>query len=369
MTKIMYLVTEDWYFVSHRLPLARAARDAGMDVTVVTRLSDKKRMLEDEGFNVIPFAMDRSGLNPLKEFGTIWRLFRIFRREAPDILHLVALKPAVVGGLAARFAGIGSVVTAVAGMGFLFNGKGWRKLVALIVIKVLVYLSKHGWIIVQNTEDLALLEGAGVHADRISLIRGSGVDVDHFRPAVEPTGTPVVMLASRLLWDKGVGEFVQASRLLREQGINARFVLVGEPDEANPASVGMSYIDKWVEEKVIEWWGRRDDMPVVLSMAHVVCLPSYREGLPKVLLEAMACGRPCVTTDAPGCRDAVKDGENGLLIPARDAEALGKAIIFLLQNAKERLRMGRKGRERAVMEFSQESVIKQTMALYKEMGH
>lgn len=365
VTKILFVVTEDWYFISHRFALAQAALDKGIAVTVVTRISNKKKFLEEHGINVVPLSIDRSNLNPLKELFTIWQLYRIFVKEKPDIIHLVALKPVIVGGIAARLAGIKNLVFAVAGMGFLFTGRGLKNVVAKCILKLLSLLSNNGYVIVQNQEDLDLLEKTGIPKTRLMLIRGSGVDLKIFKKFPEKNGTPIVMLASRLLWDKGVREFVEAAKLLKNDRIRVRFVLVGAPDLANPTSIEEKDIKRWIKQGIVEWWGKRDDMPSVLPMAHIVCLPSYREGLPKVLLEAMACGRPCITTDVPGCRDAVIHGENGLIVPAKNVTCLAKAIEFLLEHPAERLRMGNQGRMRAKKEFSQEKIIEETFKIYK----
>ncbi len=367
MTKLIFLVTEDWYFVSHRLPIARAAVDAGMEVVVATRISDKKHVLQSAGLKVISVNMERSGTNPFKEAATVLRLYKLLRNEQPDIVHLIAMKPVVLGGLAAFMAGIKNRVMAVAGLGFLFAEDGRKNLLRRIVSKLLVFLSTHSRIIVQNPDDASILVDSGVQKNRICMIKGSGVDLEAFRVLPEPEGVPVVMLASRLLWDKGIGEFVHAARLLQEKGITARFVLVGAPDPDNPKSVTKADIEKWIKDGLIEWWGKSNKMPETLSLANIVCLPSYREGLPKVLLEAMACGRACVTTDAPGCREAVKHGENGLLVPVRDTEKLASALERLLLDPELRGRMGRRGRKCAEQHFSQEKVIEQTLAIYRDI--
>jgi glycosyltransferase involved in cell wall biosynthesis len=239
-----------------------------------------------------------------------------------------------------------------------------RRFVAFVLKALLRRSLKQGLVIVQNPDDAEALARMGVDRARIRLIPGAGVDTERFSPRPEPEGVPVVMLASRLLWDKGVGEFVEAARRLKGRG---RFVLVGAPDPHNPASVTEADLRAWREEGVIEWWGAQEDMPATLNAAHIICLPSYREGMPKVLLEAMACGRPVVTTDAPGCRDCVADGDNGLLVPVRDAQALAVAIERLLDDAALRRRMGQRGRERAVAEFSQERVIAETLAVYRQV--
>jgi len=367
VARLLFLVTEDWYFVSHRLPLALAAKEAGYEVAVATRPGNDVQAIEVAGIDLVPFEMDRRGMNPLKELGTVFRLARLLRRESPDLLHLVALKPVLLGNLAARLAGVKQRVSAVAGMGFLFTEGGRGGLLMPLVCRLLGRSLRGGLVIVQNPDDAALLEGLGVPADSLRLIRGSGVDLARFRVEPEPGGTPVVMLPSRMLWDKGVGEFVEAARRLKEQGVEARFVLVGAPDPANPAAVPGDRLEAWQAEGLVEWWGHREKMEAVLPQAHLVCLPSYREGLPKVLLEAMACGRAVVTCDVPGCREAVAQGENGLLVPARDAGALAHAIGQLLEDGPLRRRFGAAGRERAERLFSTEQVARETLGVYQEL--
>ncbi|MDP2830250.1 MAG: glycosyltransferase family 4 protein [Sulfuricellaceae bacterium] len=367
MKKLLFLVTEDGYFVSHRLPLAIAARAAGFEVVVATRIREKAAAIAAAGIRVIPFEMDRRNMNPLRELPTLFRLWRLYRRERPDIVHHVALKPVLLGGLAARLAGVRAVVGAVAGLGFLFSGRGRTPLAARLVKGLLPGLIGQGRAIVQNPEDAAMLADCGVAASRIRLIRGAGVDTAWFTPAPEPPGIPLVVLPARMLRDKGVVEFVAAARRLREQGVSARFALVGAPDPANPASVSAAELHAWAAAGAVECWGQREDMREVYAACHVVCLPSYREGLPKALLEAAACGRPIVATDAPGCREIVRDGDNGLLVPVRDAAALAIALRRLLEDGELRRCMGARGRELAVAAFSVEQVVSETLALYREL--
>ena len=361
--KLVYLVTEDWYFVSHRLPLAVAAQEAGYAVTVVTRCGDKCAAIRAAGIEVIDFAMARRGLNPFGLMREILFVARLYRRLKPDLVHHVALRPVVVGGLAARLAGVRGVISAIAGMGYAFTG-GRGGVLAAVLRGLLRLVLGRGIVIVQNPDDRRAVERLGADDQRVRLIAGAGVDVLRFSPRPEPEGRPVVLLAARLLWDKGVGEFVEAARQLRDQ---ARFVLVGAPDAGNPASVSEAQLRAWVAEGVIEWWGEREDMPAVFNAAHLVCLPSYREGLPKSLLEAMACGRACVTTDAPGCREAVRHEDNGLLVPVKDAAALAAAIARLLADPAARQRLGARGRARAEAEFSDQRVIAATLAVYREL--
>jgi glycosyltransferase involved in cell wall biosynthesis len=365
MPKLLFVVTEDWYFVAHWLPLAVAARGAGFEVAVATRCTNHCAAIREAGVTVIPFGMDRRGLNPVGVLREALALSVLLRRERPDLLHLVALRPVVVGQIAARLAGISRVVSAITGMGFLFTAQGRNHWARRGLERALPRLLSRGLTIVQNGDDARQLEVLGVASSRLRLIPGVGVDTGRFKPVPVPEGPPVVMLASRLLWDKGVGEFVEAARQLADSG--ARFVLVGAVDEGNPTAITRCEVERWTKEGVVECMGYCSNMAETLGEATIVCLPSYREGLPTVLLEAMACGRPCITTDAPGCRDAVRHGDNGLLVPVRDAEALALAIRRLLERPEERAHMGARGRERAVSEFSQEKVISATLAVYREV--
>lgn len=367
MTRLVYFVTEDWYFCSHRLPLAVAARAAGYEVTVVTRVRAHGEVIRAAGLDLAPFEIARGGMNPLAELATLARLIGVYRRIRPDIAHHVAMKPVLYGSLAARIAGVPHVINALAGMGWLFTSAGGAAaLLKSLVRAALRRLLARGIALVQNPDDAALLERLGVDARRIRRIAGSGVDLARFHPAPEPPGIPVVVLPSRLLWDKGVGEFVAAARMLKARGVEARFVLAGQPDAANPASIPVTQLARWVEDGVVEHLGWVDDMPRVFREAHIVCLPSYREGLPKALIEAAAAGRPIVTTDVPGCREVVEDGVHGLRVPPRDAVALADALARLIADAGLRARIGASARARAEAEFGIEAIVAQTLALYRE---
>jgi glycosyltransferase involved in cell wall biosynthesis len=369
--KILYFVTEDWYFCSHRLPLAVAAREAGYEVAVATRVREHGAQIEAAGLRLIPLELSRGGRNPLTEWLTVWRLYRVLRREKPDLLHNVALKPVLYGTMAARLAGVPRVVNALAGLGHIFADADRAGLLRFGVKRAFRWLldGETSRVIVQNPDDLRLLVSAGaLNPERAVLIRGSGVDLARFRPGPEPEGVPVVVLAARLLWDKGVGEFVAAAEQLKREGLEARFVLVGEADEENHSAIPVRQLEAWKASGAVEWWGKRTDMPAVFAECHVVCLPSYYgEGVPKVLLEAAAAGKPIVTTDMPGCREAVRDGENGLLVPARDVAALAAALKRLLADPEARKRLGQRGREIAEAEFGVERVIEGTLAIYREL--
>lgn len=364
--KICYYVTEDWYFCSHRLPIAKAAKAAGHDVIVITRVGKHESIIRELGFELIAFNNERGSANPFLELWSVMQLVRIYRQHQPDLVHHVAMKPVLYGSIAAILAGIPRVVNAVTGLGWLFSSNARLAQGLKTCIRPLLgYLLRRGKVIVQNDDDEKVLRSLRVSDVRV--IRGSGVDPQQFAPTPERDGKPVVMLVARLLRDKGVEEFAEAARLLNSRSESARFVLVGAPDPDNRSSVPVELLDKWVDEGWLEWWGRRDDMPQTLSQAHIACLPSYyREGVPKSLLEAAACGLPIVTTDMPGCRDVVEDGHNGLLVPIRDVDSLVHALKVLINDKQLRKDMGEKGRVMVLERFTEALVVEGTMNVYRE---
>lgn len=366
--RLLFLVTEDWYFCSHRLPLAVAARAAGYEVAVVTRVRMHGEQIRRAGIRLIPFENARGSLNPFSDFVALMRLILIYRRERPAIVHHVAMKPVLYGSLAARIARVPYVVNALAGMGWLFTSSGRLGRILIPAVRLgLARLLKSGVAVVQNPDDAGLLRQLGIPSSNVRVIAGSGVDLKEFGPRPEAPGRPRVILAARLLWDKGVGEFIEAARLLRDRGIQAEFILAGAPDQENPRSIPVAQVEAWVREGIVEHLGWVTDMAGLLCSCHIACLPSYREGLPKALIEASAAGLPIVTTDVPGCRDVVIDGDNGLLVPARDASALADALTRLVADPLLRHGMGARGRARAEECFGLSTVIAKTLALYTEV--
>ena len=369
--RLLLLITEDWYFWSHRLDLARAAVQAGFDVSIATRVTDHGERIQREGFRLFPISLVRQSKNPFVELAAVLELVRLYRRERPAIVHHVALKPILYGSLAAWISGVPVVVNAFAGLGYAFTDETRRTSIAHTflcrALTTLLRLSQ-SVVVFQNKDDRDLLFEEGVvEIQQTRIIPGSGVDTKNFdvRPSAEEC--PIVMLASRMLWDKGVGEFVEASRRLKQNGPAARYVLVGRCDEHNPAAIEATQLRQWVEEGVVEWWEHRDEMSQTLASATIVVLPSYREGLPKVLLEAAACGKPLIATDVPGCRDIVTHGVNGLLVAARDSAALAVAIDTLLRDSSRRAAMGVAGREAVTRRFSVEKIAGQFVDLYREL--
>jgi len=350
---------------------AKAARQAGYDVIVVTSFDRHRSNIEDEGFRIIELDIDRRSLSPFSTFISIIKLLLVFRKENPDILHQVAIKPILLGGLAARIAGLRRVVNAVVGGGYAFTSTLplMRILRPLIRYALRLFLNPPGSrVVFENKDDLASFVGARqVRPEAAVLIRGAGVNLDLYSQRSAPNTVPLVVVPARLLWDKGLSEFIAAARLLRGQCINARFAIVGGEDPGNRASIPPAILENWKAEGIVELWGYRSNMPQVLAEADIVCLPSYREGLPKALLEGMAAGLPCVTTDVPGCREVVVDGENGLLVPPRDHHALANALHRLILDADLRLQMGKRGRIMASTEFSSSIICRQTLQVYEEL--
>lgn len=367
---LLFLITEDWTFWLHRLSTARAARDAGWDVVVATRVAAHGDKIRSEGFRLVPIGMRRRSLAPWRELATMVELIRLYRRERPDLVHHVAMKPVIYGSLAAGIAGVPAVVNALTGMGYVFTS---RELKARL-LRPLIRLAFH-WLldrsnsrlIVQNSDDAATLAATMVAKQRVALIRGSGVDTREFAPSEESAGAPVAVMVSRMLRDKGVLELVEAARLLQRRAVSLRVVLVGWSDPENPTAIAERELQAWDAAGVISWRGERSDIAEIWAASHIAVLPSYREGLPKSLLEAAACGRPMIAADVPGCREIVRDGETGLLVPPRDAEALAAALERLAGDAALRRRMGAAARELVERALSDEMIVAQTLALYRSL--
>lgn len=372
MSRRLLVVCNDLdFFLLHRLPETLGALREGYEVHVATPPGERAKEVLALGFVHHNLVLSRSGRNPLLELGSLFAFYRLFRHVKPDLAYLMTVKPILYGGIAARLAGVRAVVAAVFGMGYLFTDNGFKTRVLRVMVKRLYRFAlghPNVRVIFQNPTDQALMVKLGaVVQENTVLIKGSGVDLENFSVCPEPDGVPVVLMAARLLRDKGVVEYIEASRELRRQGVLARFLLAGDRDIGNPSSVTASDLEAWRAERDVEFLGFCKEMAILLSAANLIVLPSYREGLPRVLEEAAACGRAIVTTDVPGCRDAIEPGITGLLVPAKNSIALSQAIRQLLDDAALRQRMGVSGRQLAERSYSVESIVSAHLVLYREL--
>jgi glycosyltransferase involved in cell wall biosynthesis len=373
--KLLFLVTEDWYFCSHRLPIARAARDAGFEVVVAARTRAHREQICREGFVLRPIAWRRSGDGLVGAARAINEIARLYRAELPDIIHHVALKPVLFGGLAQRLAfGRSSnspvSIDSVMGLGSGFSAGSFAARLrepSLGMALRLVVGKRRGRVVVQNPEDRAALAKLGIDPGRIALIRGSGVDIGHFVPLAQPhTATVTIALVSRMLREKGVLDAVDAVRLLRARGLAVELLLAGPTDPDNRGSLTAKQLSSLAEQPGIEWLGPVADVRSVWRRAAIAVLPStYGEGIPKALLEAAACARPIIATDVPGCREVVRHGETGLLVAPRGVGGLADAIAMLAADPVRCSALGRAGRALMERDFAEEIIARETLALYR----
>ena len=370
--RVMFLVTEDWYFCSHRLALARALAADGFDVAVACRVDRHGATITDAGLALYPLALSRRSLNPFHLLAAIVRIRAAYRAFRPDIVHHVALKPAVLGSVAARLAAVRRVVNAIAGLGFVYSSRSLkaRLLRPVMTMAFRLLLDGPGFrTIVQNDDDGRALTSRGIVApNHLAVIRGAGVDLDRFRPAPEPAGPVRVVMVSRMIAEKGVRELVAAARLLKARGLDLRITLAGTPDQENPSAIAEAELNGWAQEGIVEYLGHVEDVSRLWAESHIAVLPSYYgEGVPLALIEAAAAGRPLIAADGPGLRDIARPGESGLLVPPRDVAALAEAIAGLARDGALRARLGNGARRLAESTFSRDVVVRQTAALYRDI--
>ncbi len=392
--KVLFFANTEWYLYNFRLPLARYLREQGHDVVMLSPPGPFVSRLQAAGFRTLTVPMQRRSLNLVRELALLNQIRRIYVQERPDLVHHFTIKCVVYGALVARMTGSAACINAVTGLGHVFTSTELKARLLRLPVRNLLRLALNGpnsRLIVQNPDDAAAFLQAGlIEAHHIRLIRGSGVDTEKFKPfmlgqaqhdgetltsgkgdTIGQAGEPAfltILLASRLLWEKGIGEYVAAARQLRNEGMAAKFLLAGDPDPGNPASIPPDQLAKWEREGDISLLGHVDDMSALLVRVDVVVLPtSYGEGVPRSLLEAAACGLPLVATDAPGCREIVEHGINGLLVPPKDATALANAIRQLCLDPAVRQRMGQASRAKALAEFDERIVFEQTLAVYNEL--
>ncbi len=370
--KLLFITNVDWSFLSHRLPIALAAIEQGYEVHIATPLTDKADILRTNGLIVHSLHLNRKSLNPLSNLLTLLHLVTIIKKIKPTLVHAITIKPVLLSGIAARITKAPALVVAVPGLGFMYTNQNiktniLRKFINIAYQRVFAHPNIH--VIFQNEDDRRLLiQLTQLPIAKTTLIRGSGVNLNDYSIKPLPTEKPTIIMAARLLAEKGIHEFVKAAQIISQSGYDAHFVLVGKCDPGNPSSLQLTDIENWVKQGYIHYWGYRTDMPNVLSSGYAVVLPSYYgEGLPKVLIEAAACARAVITTNVPGCRDAIEPGVTGLLIPARDPQALATAIKQLLDDPIGCQRMGNAGRQLAERTFDIKSVINKHLIIYQKL--
>lgn len=368
--KLLFLLSEDWFFCSHFVDRATAAKAAGYDVVIVANENTHGDQIRNEGLRFIPLSYDRGGVNIFKELQFLYKIFKLYKSEKPDIVHQISAKPIFYGSFIARFLKVPAIVNAPIGLGYVFSSNDIKAKVLKPLIKFAykLFLNRgNSKVIFENSDDLNyFVEMKALKPSDAVLIKGAGVDMQEFKPAPK-SGVPVIVLIARMLRDKGIEEFVGAAKKILSQNGKARFVLVGGLDEINPTSFTEEQLIEWSAIDGIEWLGKRNDVSELLKQAHIACLPSYREGLPKSLIESAASGLPIVTTDTVGCREVVEDGVNGYLIPIKTIEPLAEALLKLIENEELRQTMGEKSRKRAEQEFANELVIAQTLKVYSSL--
>ena len=370
MKKVLFVVNSSTFFVSHRLPIAQQLIEKGYEVHLASS-GETLPIFDEMGLTFHKIEFSRKGTNPLSELRLIWQLFKLFTSLQPDIVHMITIKPYLYGGIAATMAKVPAVVSAVSGLGVVFITTGFKaKFLRALLFPLykLAFSHKNQIVIFQNNGDANLLVNwLDIHPSKVRLIRGSGVDLNAYQYSVEPIGKPIVIFVARLLGDKGIREFIDASQIIHSKGIEVDFWVVGDLDGGNPASITKAEMASWKELPNVKVSGFQKNIADLYSKSNIACLPSYREGLPKSLIEAAACGRVVITTDVPGCRDAIEPDKTGILVPIKNAKAIADAIEYLIENPDERIRMGAAGRAFSEKEFGIKKIVAEHLELYRKL--
>ncbi len=374
--KLLFNITEDWFFCSHFLERALAAKKGGFSIFVLSRLSLNKDILDNYGFKFISLPYKRKSTNLFYEFFVLIKIILIYKRVRPDIVHHVAAKPIIYGSIAARICKIKSVINAPVGLGYVFISDTLKAKVLRPILKILFkcFLNSHNGIdrrnkvIFENNDDLNYFIKLGaLDPKNACIIQGAGVKIKQKYKPQKNKKIPTIALVARMLKDKGINEFVEVARILNREKIIGNFLLVGDIDPDNPSSLKRQILSKWNDDRVIEWVGWVENVGEILEKTDILCLPSYREGLPKALIEGAAYGLPIVTTNTVGCRDVVEDGVNGFLVPIKNVDQLSRRIFELIINKDLRNKMGMESFKIASSKFSSKIIISQTLKVYNEM--
>jgi len=369
---VIYIANTSWYLYNFRLSLMIKMIEKGWKVLAVAPEEEYKQQIEDAGIVFRNIPQSRKVVSPLADFLFSFRLFNLYLKEKPTLVHLFTIKPAVYGSISASFGRVKGIVISVTGLGYMFMTNGLQANLLRLIVNSLYkisFLGNNKCVIFQNPDDkVAFISGKLLKSENAFLIRSSGVDIKRFIPAEKPKGEPVILMSARMLWAKGVGDLVSAARLLRDWRVPGKVILAGSSDSGNPTAIPEEQLNKWNSEGVVLWIGYQKDIQKTYSSALIGVLPTYYpEGVPKSLIEAAACGLPLVATDMPGCREVVRDGENGFLVPVKDPKALAIAIKNLIENEELRLKMGKRSREIVETEFLQDKIISETISIYERV--
>lgn len=370
--RVLFVISEDWALITHRLHLVEAAITAGYEVGLATRITKYESLLKKHDIKIYNWNLERKSLNPFLEIMVFFNLCRILWLFKPNIIHAVAQKPLIYSGIAIKFYNKKIGFTGnLGGLGYVFTSKSIKATLLRPLVKLLLKISLTGRrtkLILQNNDNIKVIKELNiVKGDDIRLVRGAGVEIDKFLPTPIPQTIPKIILPARLLWDKGIGEFIRVASKIKSRKIKALFQIVGDVDPHNPLSIPQSQINQWVGSGVVMHLGRKHDMNAIYKNASIICLPSYNEGLPKALLEGASCGKPLVAFDVPGCREIVIDNLNGILVKFGDETRLEKALVSLIKNKKLCEKMGKKGREIVEINFSDKVINAQTLNIWKEL--
>jgi glycosyltransferase involved in cell wall biosynthesis len=367
--KIVLFANTDWYLYNFRLSLAETIKAKGHKLVLLSPRGPYVQKLKEMGYSWKEVKLNRKGFNPYEEIKTILTVRSIYKIEKPDLVHHFTIKCVIYGSIAGKILGVRKIINSITGLGFIFLNDNFRTRSIRWFVKAFYRISlKNTEVVFQNEDDCDLfINNHLVKQEQVTIIPGSGVDTDKFKPEKEPEGIPTVILIGRMLRDKGIFEFIEAARLINQSKIQARFILVGDIDAGNPASLTKELLQDWVHKGIAEWWGWSDDVVNIYHQASIVCLPSYREGISKTLIEAGASGKPLIASNVPGCRQIIVDGKNGFLVPQKNVGALVKALVKLISNPELRKVMGINSREIIVQKFSSKTINGQTINLYESL--
>jgi glycosyltransferase involved in cell wall biosynthesis len=369
--KIIFLVNTDGFLVSHRLPIAEKMLKSGYEVHIATEFSKHKNLFQKKGFKVHNINFNRNSINIFKSLFVLFQIFYLILKFKPDILHLISLKPIIFGGLISFIFPIKLLIFSITGLGSMFIKNSFFYKIRLIFFTFLyriVFLNSNLKVILQNNDDLKyLVSKAKLNKNKVIMIRGSGVNLNDFKPSKIPKKIPIVLMASRLIKDKGVEEFIKAADYLKRKNFKGEFYLVGDVDLNNPSAVSRNLISLSHKKKILRYFKYKINISKFIKKSTIVVLPSYREGFPKILMEAAACGRPVITTNVPGCKDAIINNKTGILVPSKNYKALANAIITLSQDKKKIEKFASEARKYAIANFNIKDVISKHFSIYKKL--